>query len=164
MGLINALTENAFGLDIEGRPIYRPLFGREGPRLLPSNETERSLRLSVKNFYRYIVFVVSPIVIILVTATPILVDSYADILPAGLAAERMHYIVSTAVGIVLALPAMLWIRRLGRDYPPIAADQVVTEENRTSLGGAFVLMALTLMVGSCALIVVCILIADQLGY
>lgn len=174
MGLINALTDNAFGRDARGRPVYRPLFGKEAPRLLPSAAAELPLRRSVKNFYRYIVFVVFPITIVLLIGMPVFADTYAGALPADMANRWIGYIgyfVSAGVGFVLALPAMLWIEWLGRDYPSIAVDQVAAVaggddsspgENGTTLGGAFVLIALTLMVGLATLAVIYNFAADLL--
>lgn len=161
VSLINALTDQAFGRDVQGRPVCRPLFWNDAPRLLPSAAEEAALRRAVKNFYRYIVFVVFPVIIVLAIGLPM----FTDAVPDGIATGGMPYLVSAVVGGILALPAILWIKWLGRDYPSIDANEVVADPipagNRPSLNGAFLLMALTLAVGAVALIVIC-LIAGEL--
>lgn len=164
MGLFNALTNRAFVRDTTGRKIYRPVLHISSPRYLPSPAEEAAMRQSVMNFYRYIVLVIFPIVIVLWVGMPFFGGFFWDVLQVNITSSFTRLILSLGVSLVLLMPAFAWIEIRSRRYLEVEAGTVIVDQEpldqRTTLGGAFVLVGLTLFVGGVGLAMIYLAAAE----
>lgn len=149
MGNLAKLTDRHFRRDRLGQRIYMPPFRLGMPRVLATDADETRLWRSVRNFYRYVVYIVFPLAAIGWASVKVLSAS-------GAAEEWWMPALFAALGMI-CVPAgvALWRRASSHALAARPLDLVESnvDEEAPSLIGLLGLVGLTLMLASAAVLV-----------
>lgn len=146
-----------------GRLVYRPVLDIGAPRFLPSPAEETAMRQAVLVFYRYLVLVVFPVIIFLLVGLPTFADLVSEMWGIDATDRLVRGAFCLGTGLVLILPAFIWIKARSRRYAEIDTETILIEpdpESGPTLGGTFLLVGLTMFVGLAAFAFLALLFLD----